>query len=127
MQFAAILVLNNHNDNNNDFSFLVLVVSWMSMWCAGHFAVFGAVGAALGAPHCVLIRQPHIQSELLHASCCLFVSLSFLQLFALRSIVHPSTAICIWTCCHIVACIGQAQSIALCHMTLLDVIPFAPA
>ena len=60
------------------------------MWCAGHFAVSGAVGAAVGAPHRVLIRQPHIQSELLYRSYCLFVSLPFPQLFAFCTIAQPS-------------------------------------
>ena len=60
------------------------------MWCAGHFAVSGAVGAAVGAPHRVLIRQPHIQGEFLHALCFLFVSLPFLRVFALCAIAQPS-------------------------------------
>jgi hypothetical protein len=59
------------------------------MWSAGHFAVSGAVGAAVGASHCVLLGQSHVQSELLYTSCCLFVSLPFFSVFC---IVLHSTA-----------------------------------
>ena len=62
------------------------------MWCAGHFAVSGAVGAVVGAPHRVLIRQPHIQSELLHYASylCPFLFFGFLHCAPLCTVAQPS-------------------------------------